>query len=179
MKSVVPFLSAIALSVLVAKAAENSILIDIKSPWKEKASIEPAMMALRHAISDHDQFKTVSFGADWQIWLSNYRRIDNGASCTVQMRMSLVHPGAPGIESATATKILSYEFEKEPRDVLTTEDSLGRFLRGKINDKSKEFQAEAIAAYPAIQPLLNSLTASMVDSELQRTKNMRFRSQDL
>jgi hypothetical protein len=179
MKGLFNFCASLALTLSLCAAAENAVLIDIKSPWKEKTAIEPAMMALRHAIADHGRLKTVAFGADWQIWLSHYRRIDQGTSSRVQVRISIVHPSAPGVESASSSSILSYEFDKEPRDVLTTEDSFARFMRGKINDKSKEFQAEAIAAYPALQSALRGLTSAMGDSELQRSKNMRFRSQDL
>jgi hypothetical protein len=62
---------------------------------------------------------------------------------------------------------------------LTTEDATARFIKGKIRDKSKEFQAEAIAAGPMMRAALAGMIEPMVTSEGQRTRNMKFRSQNL
>jgi hypothetical protein len=160
-------------------AGENAILVDIKSPLAQKVAIEPALEALRSTISEDSRFKVVAEGCDWKIWLQDYNREDNGASYSVNLTMSLVHPSAPDRASPVATRSVSYDFAKEPRDVLTTDDSLGRFVRGKINDKVKEFKAERTAAAPAIDRAFHALISAMVDHELKGTKNLRFRSQSL
>lgn len=160
-------------------AAEGAILVDIKSPLAQKVAIEPALEALRTAISYDNRFKVVAEGCDWKIWLHDYHRADNGTSYSVNLTMSLVHPSAPDRSSPVAIRSVSYDFPKEPRDVLTTDDSVGRFLRGKINDKVKDFKAENSAAYPAIKYAFRGLITAMSEHELNGTKNLRFRSQSL
>jgi hypothetical protein len=54
-----------------------------------------------------------------------------------------------------------------------------RFIKGKIRDESKEFQAEAVAAVPMMRTALAAMVQPMITSEGQRTLNMKFRSQNL
>jgi hypothetical protein len=160
-------------------AAEPSIGLDLKTPLLQKIALAPAKLALAGAVSEDPRFTTVEGGEDWQIWLTDYTRDDHGTSCSVTLKVSLVHPSAPDRNSPVATQIVSYSFAKEPRDVLTTEDGTMRFIKGKIRDESKEFQSEAIAAGPMMRTALAAMVQPMITSEGQRTRNMKFRSQNL
>jgi len=162
-----------------SEAAETAIGLDLKTPLSQKIALAPAKLALAGAVSEDRRFTTVEGGEDWQVWLTDYTRDDHGTSCSVTLKLSLVHPSAPDRNSPVATQIVSYSFAKELRDVLTTEDATARFIKGKIRDKSKEFQAEAIAVGPMMRAALAGMIEPMVTSEGQRTRNMKFRSQNL
>ena len=170
------FFSALAFALInlspAAFAAESTIGLDLKTPWSQK-------LALGGVVSEDRRFSTVEGGEDWQVWLTDYTREDQGTSCSVTLKVSLVHPSAPDRNSPVATQVVSYSFAKEPRDVLTTEDGTMRFIKGKIRDESKEFQAEAIAAVPMMRAALVAMVEPMIASEGQRARNMKFRSQNL
>jgi hypothetical protein len=159
-----------------AIAAEDSILLDVKS---EEFASEGAKVALARVASKDRRFKVVEMGEDWQVWLTDYRRSDNGTSYSVTLKASLVHPAAPNRNSPVATQDVGYSFAKEPRDVLTTDDGLVRFVRAKIKDKSADFSAEETAAEPAMSAALNGLVGPMISSEGRRMLNMRARSANL
>jgi len=163
----------------VSLAAEPSIGLDLKTPLSQKIALASAKLALAGAVSEDGRFTIVEGGEDWQVWLTDYTRDDHGTSCSVTLKVSLVHPSAPDRDSPVATQIVSYSFAKEPRDVLTTEDGTMRFIKGKIRDESKEFQAEAVAAVPMMRTALAAMVQPMITSEGQRTLNMKFRSQNL
>lgn len=163
----------------VSLAAEPAIGLDLKTPLSQKIALAPAKLALAGAVSEDRRFTTVEGGEDWQVWLTDYTRDDLGTSCSVTLKVSLVHPSAPDRNSPVATQIVSYSFAKEPRDVLTTEDGTMRFIKGKIRDESKEFQSEAVAAVPMMRTALAAMVQPMITSERQRTLNMKFRSQNL
>jgi len=163
----------------ISLAAEPAIGLDLKTPLSQKIALAPAKLALAGAVSEDRRFTTVEGGEDWQVWLTDYTRDDLGTSCSVTLKVSLVHPSAPDRNSPVATQIVSYSFAKEPRDVLTTEDGTMRFIKGKIRDESKEFQSEAVAAVPMMRTALAAMVQPMITSEGQRTLNMKFRSQNL
>jgi hypothetical protein len=175
--TILPAVPAILTSV--SLAAEPSIGLDLKTPLSQKIALAPAKLALAGAVSEDRRFTTVEGGEDWQVWLTDYTLDDHGTSCSVTLKVSLVHPSAPDRNSPVATQIVSYSFAKEPRDVLTTEDGTMRFIKGKIRDESKEFQAEAVAAVPMMRTALAAMVQPMITSEGQRTLNMKFRSQNL
>ena len=163
----------------VSSAAEPTIGLDLKTPWSQKMVLAAAKLALGGVVSEDRRFSSVEGGEDWQVWLTDYTREDHGTSCSVTLKVSLVHPSAPDRNSPVATQVVSYSFAKEPRDVLTTEDGTMRFIKGKIRDESKEFQAEAIAAVPMMRAALVAMVEPMIASEGQRARNMKFRSQNL
>ena len=177
------FFSALAFALInlspAAFAAESTIGLDLKTPWSQKVALAAAKLALGGVVSEDRRFSTVEGGEDWQVWLTDYTREDQGTSCSVTLKVSLVHPSAPDRNSPVATQVVSYSFAKEPRDVLTTEDGTMRFSKGKIRDESKEFQAEAIAAVPMMRAALVAMVEPMIASEGQRARNMKFRSQNL
>jgi hypothetical protein len=160
-------------------AAEKAVLIDIKSPIVQKISLEPALTALRICINEDERFKVVASGSDWKIWLQDYRRFDNGETYSVSLKMSLVAPSAPDRKSPLSVADVTYRFPKEPRDILTTEDSITRFLRGKATDFGKEKLAELNACYPSVSDAFRRLIPAMREFEVNRTQRLKLRSQDL
>jgi len=179
MKNLIFIFTALAISASTLISAENALRIDIKTVNNsKKVAFIPVAEALKQCIEKDDRLKVVDFGSDWEIWLLDYQKFDNGETYFVRLKMHLVAPNSDR-ESPTAISDVSYYFNKEERDVLTTEDKITRFAVAKWNDFQKESKSEKEAAYPVVADAFQSLVPAIKQFYRNRDNITKHRDQDL